>query len=214
MQGYRRVLSQRNSLLKTIKTNRRIIQTLDSWDEQLAEFGSQLIKERLKVLYKISALSIEYFKDFVGNDVDLRINYLNTIKSKDSKSLKQDFLEALKACREKDILRRYTSVGPHRDDIEFLIDGMNVRHYGSQGQQRILVLCIKFAHRNLLFREKGEYPILLLDDVMSELDSHRRRLILEREENQVFITTTDLKFIPDEILSKSTLYSVKNGVLR
>ena len=91
---------------------------------------------------------------------------------------------------------------------------MNVRHYGSQGQQRILVLCIKFAHRNLLFREKGEYPILLLDDVMSELDSHRRRLILEREENQVFITTTDLKFIPDEILSKSTLYSVKNGVLR
>ena len=76
------------------------------------------------------------------------------------------------------------------------------------------MLCLKFAHRDLLYTEKGEYPILLLDDVMSELDIHRRQLILEREDHQVFITTTDLKFIPEEILEKSHLYSVKAGVLR
>jgi DNA replication and repair protein RecF len=214
LQGYQRVLAQRNTLLKTIKAKPNLVKTLDPWDEQLSEFGSQLINERLKLLQRISFLSEDYFKKFAREGTVLKISYRSEIDFSDPESIKRNFKNKLVACREKDILRSFTSVGPHRDDIDFFIDGKDVKQYASQGQQRLTVLCLKFAQRNLLYTERGEYPILLLDDVMSELDIHRRQLIMEREDHQVFITTTDLKFIPEEILEKSFLYSIKAGVLR
>ncbi|MDD4569540.1 MAG: DNA replication/repair protein RecF [Tepidanaerobacteraceae bacterium] len=214
LRGYQRVLSQRNSLLKTLKNNGHIINTLDSWDEQLSEYGAQLINERLKVLYTISDLTLDYFKNFSREGTDLKIKYISSVDCSDPESLKKNFKKVLREHRDKDILRSYTSVGPHRDDLQFLIDGKNVKFYASQGQQRTIVLCLKFSQRDILHTVKSENPILLLDDVMSELDIHRRRLILEREDHQVFITTTDLKFIPDEIMNRSSLYSVKSGVLR
>lgn len=214
LQGYQRVLSQRNTLLKTIKAKPNLVKTLDPWDEQLSEFGSQLINERLKLLQRVSFLSKDYFKKFTRDGIDLKISYRSEIDISNQELIKGNFETKLAACREKDILRSFTSVGPHRDDIDFFIDGKDVKRYASQGQQRLIVLCLKFAQRNLLYTESGEYPILLLDDVMSELDIHRRQLILEREDHQVFITTTDLKFIPEEILEKSFVYSVKAGVLR
>jgi DNA replication and repair protein RecF len=214
LQGYQRVLAQRNTLLKTVKTKPNLAKTLDSWDEQLSEFGSQLINERLKLLKRISFLSEDYFKKYTREGSQLKISYRSEIDFSDPQLIKCNFKEQLAAVREKDIIRSYTSVGPHRDDIDFLIDGTYVKHYASQGQQRLTVLCLKFAQRNLLYTERGEYPILLLDDVMSELDTHRRQLIMEREDHQVFITTTDLKFIPEEILEKSSLYYLEAGVLR
>ncbi|HHX22736.1 MAG TPA: DNA replication/repair protein RecF [Thermoanaerobacterales bacterium] len=214
LQGYQRVLSQRNSLLKALKNNKKMMQTLDSWDEQLAEYGFQLINERFKLLQSLSNLAIKYFENFSHEGTVLKIKYVSSVNFTDTGSIKGELRKALTESRNKDILRSYTSVGPHRDDIEFLINGKNARLYGSQGQQRTVVLCLKFSQRDILSTIKGENPILLLDDVMSELDIYRRRLILEREDHQVFITTTDLNFIPDEIIKKSSLYSVKAGVLR
>lgn len=213
LQGYQRVLTQRNTLLKTIKVKPGMAKTLDPWDEQLSELGSQLINERLKMLQRISSLSQDYFKTFTNKGNDLRISYRSEIDFSNSELIKADYKNKLISNREKDINRSFTSIGPHRDDIDFFIDGKNVKYYASQGQQRLTVLCLKFAQRNLLYTEKGEYPILLLDDVMSELDIHRRQLILGQENHQVFITTTDLKFIPEEILEKSFLYPIKAGTL-
>ncbi|HHY05086.1 MAG TPA: DNA replication/repair protein RecF [Thermoanaerobacterales bacterium] len=214
LQGYYRVLSHRNALLKNIKKNISLPKMLDPWDIQLAEFGSQLVKERLKLLDVFSFLTTEFFIKFNKNKAILEIKYISSVNIDDVNSLKQEFLKLLKAQRNTDIKRTYTTIGPHRDDIQFLINGRDARTFGSQGQQRLLSLCLKFAHRELFFKEKGEYPILLLDDVMSELDSSRRKLILESEQNQVFITTTDLSLVPDDILEKSTTFYINSGQLR
>jgi len=214
LQGYQRVLIQRNMLLKTIKSKPTLEKTLEPWDEQLSEFGAQLICQRLKVLGRLSVMAEDCFREFAGAGQNLQIRYHSEIDISDMESIKEDFKKKLAACRKRDLQRSYTTVGPHRDDIDFFIGGKHVKQYGSQGQQRLVVLCLKLAQRNLLYAETGEYPILLLDDVMSELDNHRRRLILEQENHQVFITTTDLKLLPKSLLTRSSLYSVKAGELR
>lgn len=213
LQGYHRVLSQRNALLKDIRKAPSLKTTLDSWDEQLSNLGALFIIERLKVLQKIAELGINFYDSFTSGASKLNMIYQSTISYKNTETLKEDFIKSLRINREKDLYRCYTTIGPHRDDVKFLIDDKDARHYASQGQQRLITLCLKFAQRELLFMEKGEYPILLLDDVMSELDTQKRRLILEREDHQVFITTTDLRLIPQEILDKSSIYTIKSGVL-
>lgn len=214
LRGYQRVLAQRNALLKTIRNKSNTTKALEPWNEQLSEFGSQLINERLKLLRRVSLIAKAHFERFTKAGKDLKINYRSEIDIRESDLIKTNLKNELKKSHKRDLLRGFTTVGPHRDDIDFFIDGKPIKNFGSQGQQRLVVLCLKFAHRNLLYTEKGEYPILLLDDVMSELDIHRRQLILEQENHQVFITTTDLKFIPAEILEKGSLFSVKSGVLR
>ncbi len=214
LNGYYRVLSHRNTLLKSLKKNASNTVSLDPWDEQLSEFGTQLIKERIKFIEKISAISVDFFSEFTGGVSRLSLKYACSIDCSRPDKIKQLFLKSLKEHRNTDIIRTYTTVGPHRDDIIFEIDGRDARFFGSQGQQRLMVLCLKFAQRHIIHIESGEYPILLLDDVMSELDSTRRSLILKNESHQVFITTTDIKFIPDNILKKSAVYHVVNGELR
>jgi len=214
LQGYQRVLTQRNMLLKAIKSKPNLSKTLDSWDEQLSEFGAQLICVRLKVLKQIASIAQAFFREFTREGQSLNISYKSEIDVGNIESVKENFKKKLAACRKRDMQRSYTTVGPHRDDIDFFIEGKHVKHYGSQGQQRLVVLCLKFAQRNLLYTERGEYPILLLDDVMSELDTHRRQLILEQENHQVFISTTDIKLLPENLLNKSCLYRIKAGALR
>jgi len=214
LQGYQRVLTQRNILLKAIKSKPNLANTLDSWDEQLSGFGAQLICQRLKVLKQLATMAEDYFREFTGAAYSLKIIYKSEIDVGDMESVKQDFVKKLAASRKTDLQRSYTTIGPHRDDIDFLIEGKQVKSFGSQGQQRLVVLCLKFAQRNLLYAEKGEYPILLLDDVMSELDTYRRRLVLEQGNHQVFISTTDLNLLPENLLNKSSLFCVKAGSLR
>lgn len=214
LQGYHRVLSQRNTLLKTIRSKPNLAKTLDPWDEQLSEFGAQLTGLRLKVLEQLASMAEDFFRDFTGATDSLKISYKSEIRVGDVDFIKEDFKKKLLEHRKADIQRSYTTVGPHRDDIEFFINGKSVKYYGSQGQQRLVVLCLKFAQRNLLYAERGEYPILLLDDVMSELDSHRRQLLLEEEGHQVFISTTDKNMLPEKLLNKSALYRVEAGALR
>lgn len=214
LKDYNKVLSQRNALLKNIKRSPSLKTTLDSWDTQLAKLGTLLIKERLRILSQISKLCVEFYTTFAPMGSNLKLSYQSTVEYKNADTLEQDFLKCLKSSRDKDLYRCYTTTGPHRDDVIFFIDGKDARYFASQGQQRLITLCLKFSQREILNMEKGQYPILLLDDVMSELDTEKRKLILEREDHQVFITTTDLKLIPEDILKKSSVYSIKSGVLR
>lgn len=211
LQDYQRVLAERNMLLKSIKVKPELIKTLDPWDNQLIEFGFRVISERISMLSKISQKAKDYFKSFSPPESHLDIKYKSEIDFTNLSLIKKDYSKKLIENRKKDIGRSFTSLGPHRDDIEFLINGRDAKYFASQGQQRLITLCLKFAQRSLLSTEKGEFPILLLDDVMSELDEGHRKLILDDEKSQVFITTTDLKFIPDNILKKASLYLINNG---
>ena len=165
------------------------------------------------MLQRVSAIAKDYFKNISLDKNKLEIQYKSEVDISDLVLTKTKFKEKLMSVREKDIMRRYTSVGPHRDDIDIFIDEKSIKHYASQGQQRLTVICLKFAQRNILKKELGENPVLLLDDVMSELDVYRRRMIMENNDHQVFMTTTDLKFIPDDILKNSNLYRIRAGVL-
>jgi len=213
LQVYYRVMSQRNTLLKSVKKNHSLSNIIDPWDLQLCDVGSRILAERLGFIETNGPDIHGIFNRFTGGRPGLSINYVSSINFESRDSIKQDFLKALKNAREKDVARAFTGSGPHRDDIFFLLDGHDARFFGSQGQQRLLVLCLKMAQAGILAREKGEAPIMLLDDVMSELDLARRKLIMENHGSQVFITTTDLKFIPDDILSKGSMYQVKAGAL-
>ncbi|HHW01348.1 MAG TPA: DNA replication/repair protein RecF [Thermoanaerobacterales bacterium] len=213
LQVYYRVLAHRNKLLKSVKKKPSLSDNIDPWDLQLCDAGARILSERLEFLNRIGADIIDIFNNFTGAGSVLKINYIHSVNFTSPESIEHDFLNTLKNSREKDISRCFTTCGPHRDDIQFLINGRDARFFGSQGQQRMLVLCLKMAQARILTRERGEAPIMLLDDVMSELDIARRKLILENHDSQVFITTTDLKFIPDDIVEKSNLYRVRAGSL-
>lgn len=214
LQSYHKVLAHRNMLLKSLRKNPAFLDTLDSWDVELSEFGQRILKERLNFLEKMRPVIKEYFKNYTMGYYELDINYMSSIKASSPDSIKQSFIRQLKITRETDIRRTYTTCGPHRDDLKFTIDGQDVRFFGSQGQQRLLVLCLKMTQAKLFFMEKGCYPIMLLDDVMSELDAKKRKLILENQESQIFITTTDLEFIPQDIQKRSHKYLVQAGKLK
>lgn len=214
LQGYYRVLSQRNALLKEIRKRSQSASSLDPWDEQMADLGSLLILSRLELIEKISAESRDYYKGITRHQNHLELKYKSSIDIEGKGSLREGFLHQLQSHRGVDIMRSYTTLGPHRDDVEFFIDGKEAKIFASQGQQRLLSLCLRFAQRKVLYLENGDEPILLLDDVMSELDLSKRRLILEGQGQQVFITTTDLSYIPEELLKHSQCFLVEDGKMR
>lgn len=208
LKSYNKVLSHRNRLLKSIRKDPKLINTLDPWDKQLSNLGALLIIERLKTLKNISKIAKKLFLRYTQGKSNLDIKYLSSVKIRDLKTLSKDFEILLKNKRNNDIMRTYTSIGPHRDDIQFLINGVDARYYASQGQQRLVTLCLKFTERDFLNEIYDTPPILLLDDVMSELDILRRKLILEDKKQQIFITTTDLEQFPDNILKKSKTHKI------
>jgi DNA replication and repair protein RecF len=214
LSGYYRVLSHRNKLLKSLKKNVSGAGLLDPWDEQLSEFGTRIVVERADLIKKIYETSLYFFNKFTKSDTHLSIKYICCVDYGQPEKIKGFFLESLKECRKTDIMRTYTTFGPHRDDLMFLIGSRDAKAFASQGQQRLLVLCLKFAQKEIINNESGEYPILLLDDVMSELDATKRELILKDEMQQVFLTTTDVNLIPRDILKKGFVFYISDGELR
>ncbi len=191
LQKYKKILEQRNSLLKN--PDREVIYaTLPLWDEKLCEYAEVIIKERksfIELLYSY-AKDIHLFitsgkEDFeVLEDSSFEVDY---------EDVKGSLKNALALRYEKDIILGYTSVGPHRDDLKIKISGEDVRVYGSQGQQRTSAITLKLAELEIFKEKLGEYPVLILDDALSELDKSRRAKLLERIENiQTIITCTEL----------------------
>ena len=198
---YNHVLKQRNSYLKNSeKIDATFLEVLDS---QLASFGSRVIHHRLEFIKKLEAKAKEKHTRLSDNKEDLSIQYQSTVFSEEGNDIEEQFLSMLEKNRQKDIFRKTTSIGPHRDDLAFFINNMNAT-FGSQGQHRSVVLSLKLAEIELMEEITREKPILLLDDVMSELDNYRQLQLLETISNniQTFITTTTLdhlKELPEEL---------------
>lgn len=207
MMKYNKVLEQRNKLLKEINLHHDslLAGTLDAWDIQLAEYGVKIIKRREEFINKINEIIFKIHKNLSGGKEELKILYEPNVTS-------SVLLDNLKKNREKDISIKSTTSGPHRDDIGFYIKGIDVRRYGSQGQQRTCALSLKLSEIEIVRDIVRDMPVLLLDDVMSELDSSRQNHLLKSLDGiQTIITCTGLdEFIENKIDSKK-IYKVEDG---
>lgn len=217
LQNYQKVLIQRNNLLREIQDHIELEDTLPVWDEALVESGARLVKSRNSFIEALNKKTSEKHLSLTGGEELLRIEYLPSIRTdcpEDLESVKRSFWELLKKVKEREIRNGATLVGPQRDDFEIYINDKDVKTYGSQGQQRLSALSIKMAEIDIIKEETGDTPILLLDDVMSELDKTRQSFLVESIDGiQTFITTTD-KEIFECLKNKDITYiNVKEGAL-
>lgn len=220
IQQYNKILRQRNALLKQLyKQNTTPVSTatteLAVWDAQLTAFGSRIMRRRARVLTRLTPLAQNWHQQISGNTELLAINYSpNVLYSQDeAQHVQEAFLAAIAARSLVEQQLGSTVVGPHRDEIELLINQTPAKSYGSQGQQRTLVLSLKLAELELIEQVIGEPPILLLDDVLAELDLHRQNQLLDAIASrcQTLITTTHLNSFDQQWLKASQILSVKSG---
>lgn len=210
---FNRVLVQRNSLLKDIYRRPSLEETLSVWDEPLILNGAMLIKKRMEYVKMLSQRAKIYHDGISKNSEKLEIKYISSVDAEISDSV-DEIAEKLRKKfnenRKDDIRTGVTNFGPHRDDIEILINGKNARAFGSQGQQRSAVLSLKLAEASVLKERMGEEPVILLDDVLSELDSKRQDFLLnELKGCQVFITCCEKS--NKEQLKEGKIFLLKNG---
>ena len=190
---YRKILLQRNSLLKDARFQSQVSQLLEVFDPQLAKVGSYLIKVRRSYLSRLMEQAAPFYQGMTGGRETLSCRY--ETKALEEGEEEGAFLERLVAARQEDLASLNTSLGPHRDDLAFAIDGMDARRFGSQGQQRSCVLALKLSESRILRDMTGEDPVVLLDDVTSELDEGRKSFLLHSlEKGQIFITGCDPQF--------------------
>lgn len=200
---YLKTIEQRNNYLRLIKYENKSKEMLDIWDEKLTEYAEKVYKYRKEFMDIIKEKIIDIHKIITQNNEIININFMSDFFNKD------EYLKKLKQDREKDILRGYTTRGIHRDDFTVFLNGKPLNIYGSQGQHRTVLLSLKIAELKIIFDEIGEYPILLLDDFMSELDNKRRESLLNSIDNtQVIITCTE-KMKIKEVNNKT--FFVNNG---
>lgn len=206
---YNKVLNERNVLLKGRSLNDDM---LDIYDEQLVSYGEYVIKKRLEYLSKLNFYGKEIHKDITSQKEEIEFKYQSAIKDLNKIKISFDYL--LKNSRKKDFEKGITTVGPHRDDFSVYINNIETKSYGSQGQQRTAVLTMKFSSLRIIKEVTGEYPILLLDDVLSELDFNRKRYVLSCiGDIQTIITCTGSNDIKDYLDSKSKIFKVSNGII-
>lgn len=198
-----KTLEQRNSYLRQIKLENKNQDLLDIWDEKLADYAQIISQYRKEFIDKISKKIDHIHQEITEGKEKLLIEYVSQCSNK------EDYLKLLKQNRNLDIIKGYTTKGIHRDDFRTYINNKEVNIYGSQGQHRTVILSLKLAELNVVYDEMGEYPILLLDDFMSELDEKRRKSFLNHiKDTQVIITCTD-KIKVDNL--NFNLYYVENG---
>lgn len=207
--NYNKVVNQRNSLLKEYAFSGRedIISSLDIWDMQLVKYGNDVIKSREKFVKEINDLVKSIHTKLSGDREQLEIIYEPCVKE-------QDFESELVRVRDRDLKFKCTNIGPHKDDMYFLINGMDVRKYGSQGQQRTAALSLKLAEIELVKQIIHDTPVLFLDDVLSELDSRRQNFLLDSIGNiQTMITCTGLDEFINNRFSINKIFKVVNGTV-
>lgn len=186
LSNYNRIINQRNSLLKELYHQDHLMDTLDIWDMQLAEYGTKVIESRKQFIRQVNQIIADIHYRLTGGRERIELSYESSLGSL---SLEQ----ALKKNRERDIRMKSTSVGPHRDDLCFLSGDLDIRKFGSQGQQRTAALSLKLSEIELVKEVIKDTPILLLDDVLSELDKHRQNYLLDSiHDIQTVITCTGL----------------------
>ena len=183
---YLKTLEQRNNYLKQIKLENKDENLLDIWDEKLIEYGMKIYEYRKEFIEKIQNKIKNIHKEITENKEEIEIKYFSDANTR------QNFINELKSRRKLDIIKGFTTKGVHRDDFVVYINGREVEIYGSQGQHRTAILSLKLSELQVIYDEIGEYPILLLDDFMSELDDKRRKNFLNNiKDIQVIITCTE-----------------------
>ena len=212
---YKRVLDQRNNLLKEIKQGRARPKDLDMWDRQLAQYGADIILRRARFVGFLAKSAARIYSMLTENTEEFDIAYKPNFESNLSdseKDIESRFAGLLASRRETDILRATTTTGPHRDDLSLMIAGMTAREFASQGQQRSAAIAMKLAEIDIIKESAEESPVVLLDDVMAELDETRRARILgiTMDRCQTFVTTTSLDDV-GSIAAAGTVFQVGSG---
>ncbi len=204
---YNKIVNQRNKLLKDMYMNPELKDTLAIWDSQLMSFGSKIIERRTIFIDQLNEIIYEIHKKLSGGKEEIYISYEPDVSI-------ESFETKLKASQERDIKLKQTTVGPHRDDISFLNGNIDIRRFGSQGQQRTVALSLKLSEIELVKKISKDTPILLLDDVLSELDNNRHNYLLNSiGDIQTIITCTGLEDFVNNRFEVNKVFKVTNGVV-
>ena len=205
--NYNKVLNQRNRLLKDIafSPSEQLMQTLDIWDMQLVKYGSLIIKGRKSFIEKINTIISDIHSRLTGGIENIKVCYVPDVDV-------NDFEEEVRNSRQKDIKYKVTGKGPHKDDLIFLINDNDVRKYGSQGQQRTAALSLKLSEIELVKLVIKDTPVLLLDDVLSELDSNRQNFLINSiGDIQTIVTCTGLEEFINNRMNINKIFKVTDG---
>ncbi|HEY5527007.1 MAG TPA: DNA replication/repair protein RecF [Candidatus Anoxymicrobiaceae bacterium] len=193
---YRHVLRQRNALLKKWEEQGQALQSaMAPWTEALVKVGAAILVQRARMLEGMAPILAEAYKDIAGEEIELQAAYQATAAAQgDEEEVSRSLMEAISRSSGEEKRARTTLVGPHRDDVQIELGGRTARFAASQGEQRTIAFCLRVAQKKYLFEQTGKMPVLLLDDVLSELDEGRRARVLEQVgmEGQAIITTTEL----------------------
>jgi DNA replication and repair protein RecF len=230
---YNKALLQRNALLKQLYERKGDVSQLDYWDEQIATYGAQLIHARIRAVQELERLAARTHRELTHANEVLRLSYqpaydplpqtpgqfalpLDAAVDRGSFSqeqIRKGFLESLGKLRSEEIARGVTTIGPHRDELRFLANGIDLGTYGSRGQARSAILALKIAEVSWMNTKSGHWPILLLDEVLAELDTERRFDLLARlgQSEQVLLSTTDLDLFDPEYVKKAVIWRVAGG---
>ena len=204
---YNKILEQRRQLLKDLYYHPDLKDTLEVWDEQLVDYGTRIIRRRRRFVEELAPVIKDMHYHISGEKEQLSIAY-------EASASEEDFREKLWKAREKDERLAQTTVGPHRDDIRFAIDDVEIRRFGSQGQQRTCALSLKLSEIHLVRTGVGDTPVLLLDDVLSELDSTRQRYLLDSlNQTQTIMTCTGLDDFVRDRFSVNKVFEVIQGAV-
>ena len=205
LSNYNRIVNQRNHLLKEIGFQSGVMETLEIWEMQLIDYGNRIIERRKKFIEEINEIVSNIHKKLTGDWECLQLIY-------EPSNGEIPLEKALERNRERDMRIKSTSVGPHRDDICFMVGDLDIRRFGSQGQQRTAALSLKLSEIELVKKSINDKPILLLDDVLSELDKHRQNYLLDSiDDIQTLITCTGVDEFVNHRFSINKVFHVQNG---
>lgn len=215
LQDYGRILVQRNSLLQRLRGRPDPATLLDFWDERLVATGTEIMATRMAMLRILNDFAREAYADLSSGE-ELSIAYrpsLEEAAGAPEAQLKNLFCRRLEGLQTKEIYQGITLCGPHRDDLQFLIEGADAGSFGSRGQQRSVALALRLAELRYMTNRSGEQPVLLLDEALAELDEERRELLLHLMEShpQVLVTTANIASFPEEFQKRSTRLVVSRG---
>jgi DNA replication and repair protein RecF len=232
--GYTQVLTRRNHLLRLLRDSHNAADQIAFWDEKLVEHGTYLMLRRQKAIDELNALSTDLHPSLSGTPDPLKLVYRPSMiprqdaafqmllplelpppRLTEEKQLASEFAAQLEAIRDQEIARGVSLLGPHRDDVRFRLGDVDMNLYASRGQQRTIALTLKLAEMQLIHIESGEEPLLLLDDVLSELDAARRHYLIEmiRPQSQVILTTTELASVGLTLLDNARCWRIESGRL-
>lgn len=233
---YNQILTQRNHLLRLIRERRGGASELAFWDERLVQDGVLVLARRMEATTQLEAIAVDLHERMTGEEGLLALNYhvswaepsadgqigppvgfaLSDTATGGGQVLTDAFAAALERSRPAQLARGVTLVGPHRDDLSFRVGGVDMRGFGSRGQQRSVALALKLAEARLMAQRRGDWPVVLLDDVLSELDPGRRARLLSLLEDvdQTMLTTADQAMLPADWLRRATLLAVEAGTVR